>query len=222
MTAGQVLDYARTLMGPAGAALATGHLLTLLNIAQEEVSREAKLPRKVVQYTNLTADNQLVLPADARKEALTEAYAVGLDDGGAVDSSRNIPILDFVTASRLYPQWTTWESQPWPTFLMYDPAHNPDVPRPAPAPSPEHPQSIRVVYVQRPAPLTGLDSPIFDDKFDGLHTILAYRVAYLVLRDGAMLQEYERRMHQLAGQARPPGIVARNALYAAGALRGSR
>jgi hypothetical protein len=222
VNAGELIDYTRTLAGGAASQVATGHLLNLLNIAQDEVSREAKLPRRVVQYDGLTAANQLVLPADARKESLVAAYAVTRDDNGDVTNSRSLPVYDFVSASRAHPNWTTWDPTGEARFIMYDPAHDPDCPRPAPGPSVEFPQSIRVVYVLRPAEITGLDSVVFDGKFTGLHSVLAYRVAYLVTRDPLMLREYERSMNALAGQARPPSVVVRNPLYAFAAPGGAR
>lgn len=223
MTAGQVLDYARSLLGPAGATIPTAHLLSLLSMAQEEVSREAKLPRTTVQYDNLTADNQMVLPDDARREGLIAAYQVEKNADGAVVSSRVLPIYDFTTASRLSPHWTTWTpTTAGASFLLYDPAHNPDVPRPVPGPSVEHERSFRITYVKRPAPLDGLDSAIFDGKFSGLTPVLAYRVAWLLTKDAVYRHEYERSMAALAGQARPPLVIAYNPTFWAGAPGGSR
>jgi hypothetical protein len=222
MRAGEVLDYARTLLGQAGAAIPTAHLLQLLQTAQEEVSREAKLPRRVVVYDDLTSANQLVLPTDARKESLIAAYYVAKDEDDDPKHISELPIYDFVSASRYHPQWTLWEPAAKPIFVMYDPAQNPDNPRPAPGPSAEHEQTIRIVYVQKPTRLTDLDSVVFDDKFDGLVPVLAYRVAYLLMRDQHYLREYERAMSALAGQARPPAVNVKNTMYLANALRGAR
>jgi hypothetical protein len=222
VNAGELIDYTRTLAGGAANQVATGHLLNLLNIAQDEVSREAKLPRRVVQYDDLVAPNQLVLPSDARKESLIAVYAIDKDDANDVTNSRSLPIYDFVTASRMHPNWTTWEPTSQARFVMYDPAYDPDCPRPAPGPSVEYPQSFRVVYVLRPAEVTGLDSIVFDGKFTGLHAVLAYRIAFLVTRDVAMLREYERAMNALAGQSRPASVVAQNPLYRFNAPGGAR
>jgi hypothetical protein len=222
VNAGELIDYTRTLAGGAAAQVATGHLLNLLNIAQDEVSRETKLPRRVLQYDNLTAANQLVLPADARKESLIAAYAIDKNDLGEVTNSRSLPVYDYITASRTHPNWTTWEATSQVRFIMYDPAYDPDNPTPVPAPSVQFPQSFRLVYVLRPGEITGLGSVVFDGKFSGLHTVLAYRVAFLVTRDVAMLREYERAMNALAGQSRPASVVVKNSLYQFSALGGPR
>lgn len=222
MNAGELIDYIRTLTGGAAASVPTGQMLNLINTAQDEISREAKLPRKVVQYDDLTADNQLVLPNDARKETLVEAYMVTKDDTGKVTASRSLPIYNFVTASRMHPNWTTWDPTDEARFIMYDPAYDPDCPRPVPGPSVDHPQSIRVIYVVKPEHVTGLDSVVFEGKFTGLATVIAYRVAFLLTRDGVMLREYERAMNALAGQSRPPALVIKHALYAWNAPGGTR
>lgn len=222
MTAGELIDYIRTLTGQAGMMAPTGQLMNLLNIAQEEVSREARVPRKVVQYNDLTAANQLVLPGDARKESLIEAYLLTKDDDGTVKGSRTLPIYDFVTASRVHPNWLQWEPGGQTAFLMYDPAFDPDCPKPAPAPSVGTPASYRVVYVVQPDRATALDSLVFGGKFPGLTPVLAYRVAYLLTRDQAMWAEYERALRALHGQSRPSPIIAKNLLYQHGAPRGSR
>ena len=222
MNAGELIDYIRTLLGPQAGGIPTGHLLNLLNVAQEEVSREAKLPRKVVQYDELTAGNQLVLPTDARKESLVAVYKLDKNDDGDVESSRSLRIMDFVTASREHPNWTTWDATDATKFVMYDPAHDPDCPRPVPAPSSEFPASFRVIYVVRPTRLVELTDLPFGGKFAGLTPVLAYRVAYLVARDPVMLREYERAINALAGQARPPSVVVRNPLYSYAMPDGSR
>jgi hypothetical protein len=221
VTAGELVDYIRSL-APQAVAVPTGQLLNLLTVAQDEVSREAKLPRKAVQYDDLTADNQLVLPTDARKETLMAAYLVTKDDNGDVIDSRALPIYDFVSASRYHPNWTSWAPSSAARFMMYDPAHDPDCPRPAPAPSVEFPASFRVIYVVQPTAITGLDTVVLDGKFTGLAPVLAYRVAYLLTRDMVMLREYERALHALSGQARPAPVVVRNMLYVASAPEGSR
>jgi hypothetical protein len=222
VNAGQLVDYIRTLTGQALQAVATGHILDLINTAQEEISRETKLPRKVIQYDNLTASNQLVLPLDARKESLIAVYHITKDDNQVVTGSRSMPIYDFIAASRLHPSWTTWDPSGQPTFIMYDPAFDPDCPRPAPGPSVTEPQSFRLIYVMKPDRVTGLDSPVLDGKFTGLTTVLAYRVAYLITRDAVMLREYERSMNALAGQSRPATVVAQNPLYKFNAPEGAR
>jgi hypothetical protein len=221
VTAGELVDYIRSL-APQAVAVPTGQLLNLLAVAQDEVSRETKLPRKVVQYDDLTADNQLVLPVDARKETLMAAYLVTKDEDGVVTGSRSLPIYDFVSASRYHPNWTSWDPSDATRFIMYDPAHDPDCPRPAPAPSVEFPASFRVIYVVKPTAIAGLDTVVMDGKFTGLAPVLAYRVAYLLTRDMVMLREYERAMYALAGQARPAPVVVRSALYLAGAPGGTR
>lgn len=215
MTAGELIDYVRILTGERGQAAPTGLLLNLLNIAQDEVSRETRLPRKAVQYDGLTADNQLVLPADSRKEALVEAYQLTKDADGNVTDSAALPIYDFVTAGRVHPNWLQWEAADRARFLMYDPAMDPDCPRPAPKPSVDHPQSFRVVYVVQPTDATSLASEVLAGKFKGLSTVLAYRVAYLLTRDQAMWGEYEKAMRALNGQARPPTVIVKNKLYRA-------
>lgn len=222
MNAGQLVDYIRTLTGQALQAVPTGHILNLINTAQEEVSRETKLPRKVVQYDNLTASNQLVLPLDARKESLAAVYFISKDTNQDVVSSRAMPVYDFIAASRVHPNWTTWDPSGNPIFIMYDPAYDPDCPRPVPGPSVAEPQSFRVIYVVKPDLVTGLDSQVLDGKFSGLTTVLAYRVAYLVTRDGLMLREYERAMNALAGQSRPANVVAQNPIYKFNAPGGAR
>jgi hypothetical protein len=221
MTAGELIDYIRTL-APQAVAAPTGQLLNLLGIAQEEVAREAKLPRKVVQYDDLTADNQMVLPSDARKESLVAVYLVTKDDDGLPSASRSLPIYDFMSASRRWADWTMWDASAATRFVMYDPSHNPDCPRPAPAPSEGDPATFRVVYVVRPTAITGVDSHVFDGKFEGIAPVLAYRVAFLLTRDPVMLREYERAMNALAGQARPPAVVVQNPLYAWNEPWGSR
>jgi hypothetical protein len=222
VNAGELIDYVRTLLGAQAGSIPTGHLLNLLNVAQEEVSREAKLPRKVVQYDELTAANQLVLPEEARKESLIAVYKLGKNDDGDVESSRSLRIMDFVTASREHPNWTTWDASDATKFIMYDPAHDPDCPRPVPGPSSEFPGSFRVIYVVRPNRLSELTDLPFSGKFIGLMSVLAYRVAYLVARDPVMLREYERAINALAGQARPPSVIVRNPLYAYSAPDGTR
>jgi len=222
VNAGELIDYVRTLIGASAAGIPSGHLLNLLNVAQEEVTREAKLPRKVVQYDNLTAGNQLVLPSDARKESLVAVYKLSKNDDGDVESSRSLRIMDFVTASREHPNWTTWDASEATKFIMYDPAHDPDCPRPVPPPSVSEPGSFRVIYVVRPERLVELTDVPFGGKFLGLMPVLAYRVAYLVSRDAVMLREYERAVNALSGQARPPSVVVRNPLYAYSAPDGSR
>lgn len=212
MTAGELVDYIRTL-APAAQAAPTGMLLNLLGIAQDEVSREAKLPRKVVQYDNLTADNQLVLPTDARKETLIAAYLLTKDDAGDVTASRSLRIYDFITASRAHPDWLSWDASDETRFIMYDPAHDPDCPRPAPAPSATYPASFRIIYVQEPTAITGVDTVVLDGKFTGLASVLAYRVAYLLTREMTFLREFEKAMHALAGQARHPTVVPFNPLF---------
>lgn len=212
MTVGELVDYIRSL-APQAMAAPTGQLVNLLSIAQEEVSREAKLPRKVVQYDDLTAANQLVLPTDARKESLVAAYVIAKDDTDAIVSSRELPIYDFVTASRRYSDWTLWDPSDGTRFIMYDPAYDPDCPRPAPAPSADYPTSFRVIYVVKPTAFAGLDSTVFDGKFKGLAPVIAYRVLYLLTKDTMMLREYERAAYALSGQARPAPVVVKNALY---------
>jgi hypothetical protein len=221
VTAGELVDYIRSLV-PQAVATPTAQLLNLLTVAQEEVAREAKLPRRVVQYDNLTADNQLVLPDDARKESLVAVYLITKNDVNEVTASRSLPIYDFISASRYHPNWTTWEATDATRFIMYDPAHDPDCPRPAPAPSIASPASFRVIYVQRPVEITGLDTVVMSGKFGGLAPVLAYRVAYLLGRDAVMLREYERAMFALAGQARPAPVVVNNPLYLWNQPRGAR
>jgi hypothetical protein len=222
VNAGQLVDYIRTLTGQALQSIPTGHILNLINTAQEEVSRETKLPRRVVQYDNLTAANQLVLPLDARKESLIAVYQITKDDNQDVTDSRSMQIYDFIAASRMHPNWTTWDPSGNAMFIMYDPAYDPDCPRPAPGPSPAEPQSFRVIYVVKPDPVTSLDSLVLDGKFEGLTTVLAYRVAYLLTRDGVMLREYEKSMNALAGQSRPANVVAQNPMYRFNAPGGAR
>jgi hypothetical protein len=246
VNAGELIDYTRTLAGGAANQVATGHLLNLLNIAQDEVSREAKLPRRVATYNNLIMASQFALPADARRESVIAVYAIRNDETNPVtvdstivfadstvltadiqstpeaSNSRSLPVYDYVTASRMHPNWTTWDSTDEPRFVIYDPAFDPDYLRPVPAPSVQYPQSFRVVYVLKPAEITSLESVVFDGKFTGLHTVLAYRVAFLVTRDVAMLREYERAMNALAGQSRPASVVAQNPLYRFTAPGGAR
>lgn len=222
MTAGQLIDYVRTLVGPASVGMAPGHLLNLLNIAQDEVSREARMPRKVVQYSGLTADNQMVLPSDARTEGLIEVHALSFDGDGALSNSRPLQIFDYVSAARYHPSWATWEGGSGPSFVVYDPAHTPACPRPVPAPTADAPASFRVLYIARPADLSSLSDLVFGGKFSGLATVVAYRVAYLLTRDQAMYGEYERALRALVGQSRHPTVMVKNPLYLANLPLGER
>lgn len=215
----ELIDFVATLMNRAD--IPGAHLLSMLNAVQEEVSRELQIPRGIVDYNNLTDPTQFTLPADGREEGVIEVYAITRNTLGEQTGSRRLPMYDFRTASQYHPGWTHWEPDGEAQFMVYDPAQDPNQPLLIPEPSIAHPQHLRMVYAVKPEPMVGMEDEPFNGKHESFHTILAYRVSYLMTGSEIHLREYERQMNAARGAAPTGRVRAFNPMFP-GAVYGRR
>ncbi len=195
MNAGELIDLTRTLAGMPN--LPPAHVLTLLNVANDEVSRDARVPIGTVNMFGLTTASQLQVPQDGREEGLMAVYHVRRNEEEVEESVRELRLLSFRAASELYPGWTTWGEAESPTFVVYDPPQLFNDPLPVPGPSAEHVHDYRLVYLIRPCKMETMTDKPLDGKHASFHDALAYRAAFLLTRDRDMRAEYELKIRRM-------------------------
>jgi hypothetical protein len=221
VNAGALIDLTRTLSGMPDVPPA--HLLTLLNVVNDEVSRDLGVPIGTVDFMNLTAAADLQIPANGREEGLLEVYRLTLDEDDAVVGQTRLPLWTFQQASEYEPNWSTEEPGGVPRFVVYDPSQLYVNPLPVPAPSAEGPQSFRMVYQIHPCEMEQLTDLPLDGRLPSFHDVLAYRAAYLLTRDETMLREFETKMRRARGRTFKAAPPVWNPLWATtGAWRGGR
>lgn len=223
MTAAELMDMVRLLArGEAMQGITDGALLQALNVAQDDVSRNLRAPTQTVTYTNVNGIGAFSWPSDARDEGIQRVYALTRDDDGNVLNSKRVPVYDFHTASVFEPSWTIAEPGPVARFIVFDPGNEVSSPYPVPPPDADNVQAYRVTYVVRPTKMTALDDQPFHGKLDSFHDALAYRAAWLLTRDTAMLMEYERRLKEARGATNRGALAPNNPLYTRNVTRGGR
>lgn len=221
MTAAELMDMVKVLTG-GQINLTDATLLQFLNVAQEDVSREVRAPTQTVMYTGINGVGVFDWPTDARKDGILRVYALTLDEGGNETASREIPVWDFNTASVYEPNWTSESAADTARFIVWDPSAEVATPYPVPPASSDHVQAYRINYVVRPAKMDALTDEPFNGQLESFHDILAYRVAYLLARDGVMLQEYNRRLTAARGASMNGVMTAKNPLYTRTVLQNGR
>jgi hypothetical protein len=221
VTAGNLIDLTRTLSGMPD--VPPGHLLTLLNTVNDEVSRDIGVPIGTVDFVDVTSVSMLQIPQNGREEGLLAVYQLMRDDDGNVQQSRQMPLWTFQQASEYSPNWTIREPAESAQFIVYDPSQLYNNPMPVPNPSVDFPHSYRMVYLVHPCEMETLEDPPLDGKWPGFHDLLAFRAAYLLTRDEKMLREYELKVRRARGRATRTALPSINQLWmTTGAWRGGR
>lgn len=219
MNAGELIDYVRSLTGTEAA---TAHLLTMLNVAQDEVSRELRLPTNTVEYHDVGSTNDLALPDDARVEGVQEVYKLVKNDDGDVISSTRLQLYDMRSAAQFERGWAEVPAAKEARYVVYDPAQIAATLHPVPPPSATTLQHYRVLYAQVPDKMDSLGDQPFAGLFDSFHVILAYKVAHLISGDERWSRQYELRMNQANAGTRKPQAMIQNRMYRAHAWKGRR
>jgi hypothetical protein len=220
VTAGSLIDLTRTLAGMPDVPPA--HLLNLLNVINDEVSRDIGVPIGTVDFYDVTSVSMLQIPENGREEGLLAVYQLHRDDDGNVRESRQLPLWSFQQASEYEPNWSTREPGEVARFIVYDPSQLYNNPMPVPNPSVAMPQSFRMVYQVHPCEMETLQDQPLDGKWPGFHDILAYRAAYLLTRDEKMLREYELKIRRARGRSAKTAPPVINQLWThSGAGRGA-
>lgn len=211
MTLAELLDMTRAMIG--GTSVTDGALAQQLNIAQEHVSRELRIPAATVTYSSVTDPGAFDWPTDARDDGILDVYALTLDDDGDETASSRIPVYNFRAASMYDANWTMEEAAKVARFIVYDPTHEIMRPRPVPPPDASNAQSFRVTYVVRPTKMQAMTDTPFNGRLESFHDVLAYRVAYLLTRDAVMAAEYTRRLRHARGASSHAPVAVVNPLY---------
>ena len=105
---------------------------------------------------------------------------------------------------------------------MFDPNNVSSYPIPVPPPSSTKQQSFRVVYISVPDELTGLDDEPFTGKLKSYHTMLGYRVAYMLTGEARFQAEYVAVLKRARAANGRPAFPFKNALYNAMNVKGRR
>lgn len=213
MTLAELMDMTRVLTG--NAPLVDGTLAQFLNVAQEDVSRALRAPSKITLVKNVASLSGFDWPTDAREDGVRKVYALTLDSADEVTDSREIPIYDYETASAYEPNWTVEAASGAPRFIVFDPQMEVVTPTPVPNPAADNLQSFRIHYIVRPGKMVELTDTPFNGQLESFHDVLAYRAAWLMLRDQSMLMEYERRMKEARSTSTQGKAMAKNNLYSA-------
>ena len=221
MNAGALIDFTRTLAGMPDVPPA--HLLTLLNVVNDEVSRDLGVPIGTVDFMKIEAATDLQIPANGREEGLLELYRLTLNDDDSVAGSVRVPMWTFQQASEYEPNWSTEEPGGVPRFVVYDPSQMYVNPLPVPAPTAAAPQSFRMVYQVHPCEMEELADEPLDGRLPSFHDVIAYRAAFLLTRDAALMQEYEVKIRRARGRTFKGAPPVWNPLWSTtGAWRGGR
>lgn len=221
MNAGELIDLSRTLSGMPD--IPPAHILTLLNVVNNEVSRDLRLPIGTVDFRDVTLTSQLQVPSDGREEGILALYRLTVDDTDAITDSTRLPMWSFQQASEYEPNWTLEEADSTPRFVVYDPPQLYNNPTPVPPPSASTPQSFRMVYMIKPCDMENFADLPLDGKHPSFHDILAFRTAYLLTRDDRMLREYELKIRRARAATVQTAPVIQNPMFQATAgWRGGR
>lgn len=219
MTLAELIDMTRVLTRDT--SLIDGTLAQFLNVAQDDVSRALRAPSQVVFYKDVAGLGGFNWPSDAREDGIVSVYALTLDDLGEVTASRKIPVYDFDTASAEEPNWTSEPASGEPRFIVHDPQMEVATPVPVPNPAADNLQSFRIHYVVKPGKMVEMGDEPFNGKLDSFHDVLAYRAAWLMTGNQAMLAEYERRMREARSKTTQGVATIKNSLYAASMATGT-
>jgi hypothetical protein len=222
MTAAELIDMVRALAPQQSGGLPPATILQMLNVAQEDMSRAAKAPIATVDYGPITDPTDFAWPADAREDGIIAVYSLALDEDDHVTSSRLIPVWDFSTASLYDANWTLRPAASRADLVVWDVAYLAAFPLLVPPPSADAPQYLRVTYAVRPEKMTQLSDEAFHGRLSAYHDGLAYRVSFLLARDGLLLREYDRRVREMrAVVGRAPERVV-NPMYSSRQLLSGR
>lgn len=211
MKVAELIDMTRMLAGQG--EINTGATLQLLNIAQEDVSRNLRVPIQTVFYPAVNGIGAFNWPVDARDDGILRVYALTVDTNQDVLSSKEIPVYDFNTASQYFPSWTFEPPASVANFVVYDPTYEISSPYPVPPPDANNVQSYRITYVVRPAKMDSMDDEPFNGRLESFHDILCYRAAFLLSRTPDLMMEYEKRLREARGASNHGLVVAYNPLY---------
>lgn len=209
MKASELIDYVITL---SGTDLPPAQILTMLNIVQDEVSREFRIPISTVTISDVKASTDLSVPADGREEGIIKIYQLTKDADGNVTNSVELPLWDFVTASKYSPNWSAEKPSKNARFVVYDPSQDVNDPYPVPPPDTDKIQHYRMVYAVKPDKMDDLSDEPFTGEYDSFHVMLAYKVAYILSDNDKYFQEFQRLRNALGGASRPPMLFAYNPL----------
>lgn len=221
MTLAELIDMTKMLLG-GQVPYTDGAIAQFLNMAQEHVSRELRAPTQTVFYRDVSSIGNFNWPNDARDDGILYVYALSLNDSGSVTSSTNIPVYDFDTASSFEPNWTTEEAADTARFIVWDQAAEVNTPVPVPPPSSANLQSFRITYVVRPAKMDVMTDEPFNGEMESFHDTLAFRVAWLLARDQAMLMEYQKRIKAARGSSVQGFEVVKNPMYSQNVITSGR
>jgi hypothetical protein len=217
VTAAELLDMVRFLTRATD--LQDGAILQALNVAMDDVGRELRAPVVTVDILNTAL---LAWPADARSSGILRVEALTLDALGVdIVNVRPIPVYDARTAGVYGRTYSLAEPSSEPSFIVYNPT-SAAAPMPVPPPDALNLQSFRVTYVQRPTKMALMTDEPFGGLLESFHDILAYRAAWLILRDGVMQSEYERRMREARGASNQGIVTVVNPLYSRNVIQSGR
>jgi hypothetical protein len=208
VTAAELIDMVRFLTRATD--LQDGAILQALNVAMDDVGRNLRAPVVTADILNTAV---LAWPVAARSSGILRVEALTMDDAGVeILGVRAIPVLDARSAGTYEPNYSLEEPATMARFIVYNPASS-AVPVPVPPPDALNLQSFRITYVQKPTKMAVMTDQPFGGLLDAFHDILAYRAAWLILRDQAMLAEYERRMREARGASNQGIVTVVNPLY---------
>jgi len=186
-------------------------LLRALNKAQQDVSQDLRIPRRL-----------LVVETPSPFDMPTEARGGGLISIVDDETQQQLRIMSVEEANRNYPGWQTWEVdyEP-PRFVVYDPGNI--TATVTAVPKHTTPRKYYIHYAIRPGDLVAdTDVPFNNDPdLTDLHPLVAYKAAaYLFETDktadgvhqaNRMLQHYQVEKARLASRVlRTEQIRVRN------------
>lgn len=208
MNAGKLVDFVRTFLQvdiPGAELPAVGHVLDLLNQAQDEASAELGIPMKLVEITNQSS--AFNLPADARTTNPIIEARFGLGEGG----TRLLRELSIERAGLEYPDWETSGETGDPEVLIYSTGVD-SIPMVYPHPMPVN-GTFYVLYRMKPADMTDLNDEPFNGELDRFHIMLAHYVTFMLNNNQQRFAIYRSMLGDAAGVRQRGPRVTQNAAY---------
>lgn len=208
MQAGKLVDFVNTFMAtdsPGVPVPATGHVLDLLNQAQDEASAELGLPSKLLSVKSQTSP--FFLPEDARSSDPLIEVRFAPSEG----TTKLLPQVSIERAGLDYPNWQQDNSQGDPVVAIFSSGvdgmpHVYVYPNPGAA-------NYFILYKVRPAHMSDLNDEPFNGELDRFHIMLAHYVTFMLNNNDQRFAIYRNFLSDAAGVRQRGPKVTKNASY---------